>query len=409
MTAPHDLISIFISSDKEYKQHQGEVFVDLFTGKDREIFKILEDLGSYTSGELLAEHHKRFLEPFPFSDYTPNVSYPDTQTAILLTKQDYFRRESKKVANEILERVDREDPFDTIARIDKYQAKVIATIESSKTKDTLTIVRETIKEIELSKSAKGLTGIETKMSIDKTTGGWQNGDLIIIAARPAMGKTAHVLNQAIEIGRDNHVAIFSLEMGSNQLMRRMIAIQSDTPLSRMKDQGDINWDEVQKAGAYFANGNFHLYDNKFSIHQIIGECRKLHSKKELNIIIIDYLQLIDRSGRNANEDLGNFTRKLKLLARELDVPIILLSQLSRGVEKREDKRPILSDLRDSGAIEQDADIVCFLFQASYYDKEDTRNDVESEFIISKHRQGSLCTHKQIFTKSLTKFTDDEPF
>ena len=402
MTAQHELISIFITRPEQFKRYVGEVSADLFSTKYADIFNLLYDLDEYDYGTLILEYKKRYNKKLDLTEFTPTIH--DTKKAILLTKEDYIKRCAVSLADKIKSRAEWDDAFKLMEWCGDFEDKMMEVINTSKSTDTLKIVRDTIKHIEESKAKRGVTGITTGMDLDTYTGGWQDGDLIIVAARPSMGKTAHVLCQAVEFIKTKHTAIFSLEMSSIQLTKRMLSVHSGIPLTKMRDQSALDWDRLQDSGSYLGEGRLHLYDDKLKIGQIIGECRKLKADNTLDVVIIDYLQLIDRSGTNANEDLSRFTRKLKLLARELEIPIIVLSQLSRAVESRQDKRPILSDLRDSGAIEQDADIVGFLYRGDYYDKTTTGS---AEFIFSKHRNGSLGTVMQTFKPELTKFVDYE--
>lgn len=238
--------------------------------------------------------------------------------------------------------------------------------------------------------------------LNKITQGFQNGQLIILAARPAMGKSAMALNLAVNVANSNKagnagVAVFSLEMSAEQLVERMIAADSSIRLNQIKN-GRIpknDWIRFNSSCSKLANMNLYFDDSSDpTIAKIRAKCRKLKAENGLDFVVIDYLQLISPDQASAKlsqqEKITRITRSLKLMARELDIPILALSQLSRAVEQRDDKKPIMADLRDSGSIEQDADIVMFLYRDDYYNHASERKG-EADLIISKNRSGS--THE----------------
>lgn len=270
-----------------------------------------------------------------------------------------------------------------------------------------------LKRLEKVSSNKGKpVGLETGfIDLDKMTSGLNNSDLIILAARPAMGKTAFALNLLLNVAKKESKAVlfFSLEMSSSQLYQRLLAIEAGVPLQHIRN-GYLNDDEWQNIGVAtnrLSNTRIFIGDlPNITVLEIRSLARKLKSKGELDLIVIDYLQLIKgngKSGDNRQQEISDISRALKGLARELDIPIIALSQLSRAVESRMDKRPMLSDLRESGAIEQDADIVAFLYREEYYIPE-TENKGITELIIGKQRNGSTGTVKLNFLEAFTKFT-----
>ncbi len=239
-------------------------------------------------------------------------------------------------------------------------------------------------------------------SLNKYTQGFQNGQLIILAARPSMGKSAMAMNIAVNIAAKNAdgkatVAIFSLEMPAEQLVERMISCESNIRLNNIRS-GRIakeDWMRFQTSCMKLAKLNLYFDDSSgSSISSIRAKCRKLASEERLDFVVIDYLQLIESDSASARatqqEKISKISRSLKLMARELNIPVLALSQLSREVEKRDDKHPVMADLRDSGSIEQDADIVMFLYREDYYDKGSDRKN-EADLIISKNRSGS--THQ----------------
>ena len=264
-----------------------------------------------------------------------------------------------------------------------------------------------------------VVGLDTGFgSLNKYTQGFQPGQLIILAARPAMGKSAMAMNLAVRMARANKgghasVAIFSLEMSAEQLVERMIACDSNIRLNNIKN-GRIgtknDWTRFNTACNNLGQLNLYFDDSSdSSISSIRAKCRKLSSDTGLDFIVIDYLQLIDSDNTNSRatqqERVSKISRSLKLMARELNVPVLALSQLSREVEKRDDKKPIMADLRDSGSIEQDADIVMFLYREDYYNKSSTRKN-EADLIISKNRSGSTNNGLPfMFTGEYSRFTE----
>ncbi len=263
-----------------------------------------------------------------------------------------------------------------------------------------------------------LSGLRTDFyELDNMTSGLQKSDLIILAARPSMGKTAFALNiaQNVAIKEKVPVAIFSLEMSKEQLVQRMLCSQAEVDTQRIKT-GNMNqkdWDKIVNAMNDFANAPIFIDDTSgCTLTDIRAKCRRLKmEQKDLGLVVIDYLQLMESTGREDRmQQISAISRGLKTLARELDVPVIALSQLSRAVESRNDKRPMLSDLRESGAIEQDADIVMFIYRQEYYQKNDEEAEVakaaskgESEIIIAKHRNGPVGKVDLLFQASITKF------
>lgn len=280
---------------------------------------------------------------------------------------------------------------------------------------TLSEVANTVYEnaIKMAQDTGEVTGLDTGFdNLNKLTFGLQNGNLIILAARPAMGKSAYALNLAAQVAKKNDasVAVFSLEMPAEQLVLRMYAADTAinvSTLGRGKLTDGDQWRILQNSKRNFANTKIYFDDSGMvTIGDIRSKCRKLKASEQgLDCVIIDYLQLITSTGHTSskNEEVSQISRGLKLLARELNIPVIALAQLSRAVESREDKRPIMSDLRDSGSIEQDADIVCFLYREEYYTH---KRPGECDLIIAKNRQGSLATLKYLFDGAIQKFTDN---
>jgi len=267
---------------------------------------------------------------------------------------------------------------------------------------------------ELYNKKGGITGIATGfIDFDHLTSGLQPSDLILIAARPSMGKTALVLNMAqnVAIREKKSVAFFSLEMSKEQLVQRMLCAEASIDSSRLRigELEDNDWEKLIWAADSLSRADIFIDDTPgITVMEMRAKARRLKVEHNLQLIVIDYLQLMQgsgkKSGENRQQELSDISRSLKALARELNVPVIALSQLSRSVESRQVKRPMLSDLRESGALEQDADLVAFLYREDYYDKE-TENKNITELIIAKHRNGPVDTVKLFFHKQYTRFAN----
>ncbi|MEW9699595.1 replicative DNA helicase [Paenibacillus sp. SI8] len=275
------------------------------------------------------------------------------------------------------------------------------------------VLMEVFEKVEHLYSHKGgSTGIPSGfVDLDKMTSGFQRSDLVILAARPSVGKTAFALNVAQNVGvrAKETVAIFSLEMGAAQLVQRMICAEANVDANRMRTgflEGD-DWEKLTMAIGALSEANIYIDDSpSITVADIRAKCRRLQQEKGLGMILIDYLQLIAGRGKgdNRQQEVSEISRTLKQIARELNVPVIALSQLSRGVEQRQDKRPMMSDLRESGSIEQDADIVAFLYRDDYYDKESEKKNI-IEIIIAKQRNGPVGTVELAFLKQFNKFVN----
>jgi replicative DNA helicase len=298
---------------------------------------------------------------------------------------------------------DREiDTFDYVENVER----TIFELSNARKGGSLVGVSDVIKSVsdsiaKRSQQSATLIGLDTGIAmLNKVTQGFQPGQLIILAARPAMGKSAFALNLAQNVARFNKkghasVAVFSLEMSAEQLVERMIACDSSISLGKLKT-GQFDTQEATRfatSSTKISKLNIFFDDtSNISVASIRAKCRTLKSNNNLDMIVIDYLQLIESDQASAklstSERVTKITRGLKLMARELNVPVIALSQLSREVEKRDDKKPIMADLRDSGSIEQDADIVMFLYREDYYLKSNSTRQGEADLIIAKNRSGS---------------------
>ena len=305
-----------------------------------------------------------------------------------------------------------QQPVDEI--LDDSEKKLFALFQQRNTTDFVPIrqvVMSTIETIEKASRVRGnVTGLASGFrDLDFKTSGFQNSDLILVAARPSMGKTAFVLNIAEYMAfRENRaVAIFSLEMSKNQLMNRLFAMESrvDSQALRNGNLKDDDWTRLIESAGMIGQSRLIIDDTPgITVRELRTKCRKYKLEHGLDIIMIDYLQLMSasRSSDSRQQEISEISRSLKALARELNVPVIALSQLSRAVESRTDKRPILSDLRESGAIEQDADVVMFLYRDEYYNK-DSEDKGIAEVIIAKQRNGPIGTVELAWLPQFTKF------
>ena len=298
--------------------------------------------------------------------------------------------------------------------VEQAERRILEVGHDDRQKDFRSIQEVLAEELDklhrLSVEGTALTGVPSGFQrLDELTGGFQRGNLIIIAARPSMGKSALVANiaenAALEHGHP--VALFSLEMSESELAQRFVASQASIKGEDLR-KGRVAenvWPKITKATNRLAQAPLYIDDSSdVGLLEIRAKARRLHAQKQIGLIIIDYLQLLRADSRIENrvEQVGQMSRGLKILARELDVPVIALSQLNRGVEARTDKRPLLSDLRESGSIEQDADLVMFIYRDEYYNDESEREG-EADLIISKHRNGALGDVTLTFRKEFPKF------
>lgn len=275
------------------------------------------------------------------------------------------------------------------------------------------VVLNAVNKIEKASKLKGsVTGLPTGfVDLDYKTSGMQPSDLVLLAARPSMGKTAFALNiaQYMAFKKDVTVAIFSLEMSKEQLVNRLLAMESrvDSQNLRTGNLKDEDWTKLVEGADIIGRSNLIIDDTPgISVSEMRSKCRKYKLEHNLGIIFIDYLQLMTGSGKtdSRQQEISDISRSLKALARELNVPVVALSQLSRAVEQRPDHRPMLSDLRESGAIEQDADVVMFIYRDDYYHKDTEKKDI-AEIIIAKQRNGPIGTVELVWLPRYTQFVN----
>ncbi len=338
--------------------------------------------------------------------------------------QKYIQRELIRISSEIIKDAF-EDTTDVFDLLDRAEKNLFSVSENNFRRDydnMQSLVRDAIKDIQAARDHEGnLRGVPSGFTeLDRITAGWQKSDLIIIAARPGMGKTAFVLSMARNIAVDFNipVAFFSLEMSSIQLVTRLISSETMLPADKLK-KGTLEnyeWEQLNAKIGKLVDAPLFIDDTPaLSIFELRAKCRRLKAQHNIQMVVVDYIQLMSIGGDNKGnreQEISTISRSLKALAKELNVPVITLSQLNRSVETRGgSKRPILSDLRESGAIEQDADLVCFIYRPEYYklDTDDEGNSTKglAEIIIAKHRNGALADVKLQFIDRFAKFTDYE--
>lgn len=363
--------------------------------------------------------------PFYIAQLTNRVaSAANTEFHTRIIIQKFIQRELIRISSEII-RDAYEDTTDVFNLLDRAENELFSVGENNLRRnyvDMQSLIRNAVKQIESAKNNQNsFTGVGSGFTeLDRVTSGWQPSDLIIIAARPGMGKTAFVLtiarNAAIDFNKP--VAIFSLEMASVQLVTRLISAEAQLPGDKLR-KGDLQpyeWQQLNSKINSLIDAPLYIDDTpSLSIFELRAKARRLKAQHNIQMIIIDYIQLmsggIERSQGNREQEISNISRSLKSLAKELNVPVIALSQLNRSVEARPSKKPLLSDLRESGAIEQDADMVLFIYRPEYY-KQDQGPDGESlqgmaEISIAKHRNGALHDIHLKFISKYAKFVDPD--
>ncbi|WP_019243378.1 replicative DNA helicase [Bacillus massilioanorexius] len=350
------------------------------------------------------------------ADSTPtaaNIEY----YAKIVDEKSLLRRTIRVATQIVQDGYSREDEVEAyISEAEKSIMEVAQQKNAGAFQNIKDVLVSAYDNIEVLANRKGdITGIPTGFAeLDRMTAGFQRNDLIIVGARPSVGKTAFALNiaQNVATKTEENVAIFSLEMGAEQLVMRMICAEGNINAQNLRTGAltDEDWRKLTMAMGSLSNAGIFIDDTPgVRIGDIRSKCRRLKQEHGLGMILIDYLQLIrgdGNSGENRQQEVSEISRSLKALARELKVPVIALSQLSRGVEQRQDKRPMMSDIRESGSIEQDADIVAFLYRDDYYDKESENKNI-IEIIIAKQRNGPVGTVSLAFVKEYNKFVNLE--
>ncbi len=347
---------------------------------------------------------------------TENIVTTKNISAYLnIIKEKSVLRKLINVANELIEKGYKEsDEVQNL--IDLAESRIFALAQNRGSND-FSMVRDVLLTVfnQLEERAKikgSITGINTGYKdLNRMTAGLQRSDLILLAARPAMGKTSLALNIAMNAAKSgSSVALFSLEMSKEQYVQRLISLESLVESTKLRTGAleDDDWLSLANVMNSISESDMYIDDTaSISLFDLMSKCRRLKIDKGLDLVIIDYLQLMSYGGRSESrqQEISSISRGLKQLARELNCPVVALSQLSRAVEQRPDHRPILSDLRESGAIEQDADVVMMLYRDEYYHKEESEKKGIAEVIIAKHRNGPIGTVELVFIDRFTKFSD----
>ncbi|WP_342435950.1 replicative DNA helicase [Paenibacillus sp. FSL L8-0436] len=423
--------AVLIDATGEAIDSVMELTAELFYNpQHRYVFEALEQLGEdgspidlvtltttlQANGQLEAAGGVSYLSKMAHS--VPTAANIDYYIGTL--KEKFTLREATRSAREQLRMITESgDAAQVVTAMQVAAAKLSDQAapkrEFKRVRDVAIEVYEDMEQRAMTKTDSGVTGLSSGFAdLDRLTSGFQRSDLIIVAARPSVGKTAFALNiaQNVAVSSKETVAIFSLEMSAPQLVQRMICAEANLDANHMRtaDFEEDDWTKGADAIGRLGESNILIDDSPtLTVFEIRNKCRRLKKQEGLGLIVIDYLQLISGAGKrneNRQQEVSEISRTLKQIARELDVPVIALSQLSRGVEQRQDKRPMLSDLRESGSIEQDADIVAFLYRDDYYDKESEKKNI-IEIIIAKQRNGPLGTAELVFLKQFNKFANYE--
>jgi len=353
------------------------------------------------------------------SERVSSSAHSEFHARIIVEK--HIQRELIRIGSEIAEDAF-DETTDVLELLDRSESRLFEVTNGNIKKNYETaesLLMQAIKRIEEIGQKSGFSGVPSGFaSVDQITGGWQFSDLVIIAARPSMGKTAFVMSMArnMAVEHNRAVAVFSLEMSSVQLITRLISSETGIQSEKLR-KGNLSKDEwvrLQNQVKGLEKAKLYIDDTPaLSIFDLRAKCRRLVSERKVEVVIIDYLQLMtagaSKPGGNREQEISQISRSLKSIAKELNIPVIALSQLSREVEKRNTKRPILSDLRESGAIEQDADIVSFIYRPEYYKLETWEDGSpcmgEAELMIAKHRNGSVENVRLRFDGEMARFSD----
>ena len=432
---PHDLVaersllgSMLISSDVCQTVLSLASKDDFYLDSHRILFEAMQNiyadnspvdvttLTSYLIDKKLLDKTGGVEYLLELSESVPTTSHSEHYLKRLNEKA--LLRRLIKESTEIIEKAygDVENINDFIGEVEKDFLNVTRDRNAGEFQNVKSVIQKVTDRLVMLQKADGkISGVKTGYyDLDKLTSGFQKGDLIILAARPSVGKTAFALNVAYNVSykSDEAVAIFSLEMPAEQLIQRIIcsagslkaeSLRSGSILKESSERYYAAADKVSKCNLYIDD------TPGIRVGEIAAKCRRLKREQGLKMIVIDYLQLISgpaNSRESRQQEVSDISRQLKMIARELEVPVLALSQLSRSVEKRDNKRPVLSDLRESGAIEQDADIVSFIHREDYQDpKKEAETQGATDIIIAKHRNGALSDIRLVFLKQFSKFAN----
>lgn len=414
-----------LKSSSFYKDANARIFAaisDLFAkGEPVDILTVTHALRKAGELELVGG-------PLYISQLTNRVaSAANIETHARIIAQKHIQRELIRISGEII-RDAYDETSDVFDLLDRAESNLFQVAEGNirKNYDKMSaLIKTALDQIELARqNTSGVSGVPTGFTaLDRVTSGWQRSDMIVVAARPGMGKTAFVLSMARNMAVEFQipVAVFSLEMSSVQLVQRLIASETEIDAEKLRkgNLADHELHQLHQRISRISEAPIFIDDTPaLSVFELRAKCRRLKAQHGIQMVIIDYLQLMTTGGEskagNREQEISTISRSIKQIAKELDVPVIALSQLSRQVETRGgDKRPLLSDLRESGAIEQDADIVAFIYRAEYYgidqDADGNSTHGKAEIIIAKHRNGSLEDVPLRFIGRLAKFTNLDGF
>lgn len=408
-----DVTEVLSNGEEFYKESHRILFQAIL-----EIYNKDEPVDMITLVDLLRS--RSLLEAVGGLSYISAIvtSVPTTTNAkyyAKIVKEKALLRRLILASNEIMEKCYQEP--DDVEEVLGLAEKSIFDISQNKSHTDFepisSIILKSFDSIEhLSKTKGEITGIPSGfVDLDRKTSGFQKGDFVLVAARPSMGKTAFVLNIALHaaLRAKKSVAVFSLEMSKEQLAYRMLCAEANIDMLKLRtgDLDDEDWYRLARAAGPMSESKIFIDDTPgISINEMRSKCRRLKIEKGLDIIIVDYLQLMSGSRRTENrqQEVSEISRALKALAKEMEAPVIALSQLSRAPEARSDHRPMLSDLRESGSIEQDADVVMFLYRDEYYHKDSEKKNI-AEVIIAKQRNGPTGTVELIWLGQYTRFAN----
>ena len=431
--AEQSILGSMFLSDNALQRIVETINKDMFyLDSHQKIFEVIKNLSDKKSPiditTVTAElERKKLLNQVGGVEYLTQIinSVPTAANAdeyVKIVEEKFLRRNLIEAGTEIANSgfSSTDDIGEILDEAEKKIFDVIRNRRGSEFKTIQDVLFKAQADLEKLSSMKGeITGVPSGYAdIDKLTSGFHENELIILAARPAMGKTAFALNMAVNMAltHKRSVALFNMEMGAEQLISRMLSSVGQIEANKLRT-GNLqhqDWKRVNEAISRLADTKIFIDDTPgITVSEMRAKCRRLSNSSDgLDCVIIDYLQLISGSSKYAGQrqqEVSEISRSLKTMAMELKVPVIALAQLSRSVESREEKRPLLSDLRESGSIEQDADIVAFLYRDDYYNKETAidENTSKSEFIIAKHRNGPTATVNLVFKRDTSSFFNME--
>lgn len=423
MNEEQAVLGALIIAFRKNAEYLDQLKQEYFTGeKNRHLYDVMklmrdenEDVDLLTLSKRI---DRKIISISKLPEYTNIAHDGNIEAHIKLLKDEWARRLIMEKANELVKAAySGANPIKLISEFDKVADQVM----KNQTAQFTSVADEAMEEVKRLQEIVGkrkeaeargeefITGIESGIKVvDMTLGGFQDTDLIILAARPGMGKTSFALTIANNAGIKHSIGIFSLEMSDGQLVQKLLSMNSGVNVTQMRS-GMIDrydWDSLIEASGKLEQKGIFIDDTPgLTIEELKVRARIMKRECGIKCLVVDYLQLMSGEGNNRVQIISEISRGLKLIAKELKIPVIALSQLSRAVEQRQDKRPMLSDLRESGSIEQDADIVCFLYRDSYYNPELATGKDITEFIISKNRHGIQGIKEVLFVAEKTLFTD----